>query len=140
MTQQASIDLSQRHFQTTRHGITMIGTWLDLGDAYQACAALIRAGEEFNEHTQPYIITSNILWKWADETGDARFIATQLHAIMETLRLSFDERTSYRLMMFINDRIGDILGIPPFPPKPRDAVAEVTITNTATGHSREGLV
>jgi hypothetical protein len=132
----ASIDLSQRAFAYQRHEITGVGTWLLIDGDYHPCLALLRRGEEMSGATRPYIITLDKAWIWDERIGDGAQTARQLLNICESLRLEPDERNIFRIYGFINDHLGDLISMPPFPPNVREAgtvIGEVTVTDRATG-------
>jgi hypothetical protein len=136
---QPALDLSQRHWTKTRHGITAIGTWIRLEGISRPCMVLIRAGSEYDDRTVPCVITVDRAFEWEPQTAD--FAQTILRAIgfCEALRLSLDKHNVVRLMNFVNDHLSDLLSIPPFPVSQLDipVVAEITLVDTKTGRTIE---
>lgn len=135
----ASIDLAVRKFARRRGEITAVGTWLHIDGKVIPCMALFRAGEETAEFTRPSIITNDRAWIWSEQIGDEAETTRQCLLIADALRLGNDEVSLRRIRTFIHDTLDDLLKIPPYPPAgaPRNAIAEVTVTNKATGRSHE---
>lgn len=135
----ASIDLTKRVWSHERRGIVAIGTWLfDIEGRNRPCMVLIRAGEEYSEHTIPCVVTVDKAWIWSEEIGDPAEAARTAFSFTQALRLNeHDPREVIRLSMFINDMLGDLLTIPPYVPTARETVADVVVTDAATGRSHE---
>lgn len=137
---QIVLDLSLRHWEKTRHGITAIGTWLRQEDGWRPCMVLIRAGGEYDPHSVPCTITVDQAFHWEPSTAIS-FEQTMMKAIgfCDALRLSLDRHTVVRLMDFVNDFLSDLISMPPLPEsaiEPTD-VAHITMVNHTTGRSRE---
>jgi hypothetical protein len=132
------LDLSRRQWTKTRGPITAIGTWLRLDGSFQPCIVLIRAGSERDDRLIPCVVTLSRAYVWdprtSDDMGEATMTAIQF---ADTLRLTIDKHTVTRLIMFINDMLGDLLTIPPYRPDDAPTVAEATLINHSTGRTVE---
>ena len=136
----AQLDLNKRHWTRTKGPITLIGTWIrDRFDRWQPCMVLIRTGDELSDHLWPCVITMDKAWVWDTVIGDEREAGETLAGFLDPLRLPPNTSTIVGLFNLINDHLGDLLTIPPYPMEFRDGavVAEATIVNHTTGQSRE---
>jgi hypothetical protein len=138
---ETKLDLAQRHFTKVKNGLAFIGTWITMPypEGVKPCLVIIRNGEEKHEATMPCVITSDKAHVWSiTGMGDPREAARQASTFCEALRINTDLKSVIQLHMMIDDLLGDLLHIPPFPPK-RDApvIAEVTMTNQQTGEVKE---
>lgn len=135
------LDLSRRAFDFQRGNITVIGTWVQLDfRRWRPCLVLVRTGEELREDTWPCVVTVDQAWIWSEEIGDPQRAAHQAMAFAQALRLGDTPQTVIRIASLIHDHLGDLLGIPPYQGPDDEPVAEVTITDRATGRTREVLV
>jgi hypothetical protein len=136
-----TLDLSQFHFKRSRSGLCFMGCWLVTPDGTKPCLVIIRDGEERHDATVPCIVTSDKAYIFSANTGvgDPAQAARTCRQFCEMLRLPTDIKSVIKLHLMIDDHIGDLFHLPPFPPK-RDktaAVAEVTLTNLDTGAVKE---
>lgn len=133
-----SIDLSHRHWLIVRGDITVIATWLHQGiDSHRPCIVLIRTGDERSEHCAPYVITVDNAYVWDLSPASIPLAHYQTIKIAQQLRLSEDKRTFMRIAMLVHDLLDHLLIIPPYQPRDSEVVAEVTMTNRATGKTKE---
>lgn len=133
------LDLNKSVWTKTRGGITAIGTWVRVEGDFRPCMVLIRAGSEYDDRLIPCVILQDRAWVYDEATGDPAEAARTLALFAPYLGLALtDARSCMRLMLFINDMLGDLLHIPPYQ-HDRDApvVSEITLINHTTGKSLE---
>lgn len=134
----ARLDLNVRHWAKQRHELMAVGTWINIEGRQKPCMVLFRAGVPY-DRIQPYVITGDKAWVWSEDIGDPANAARQCFAICEQLNLEPTEKMIFRIVGFVNDHLGDLLTIPPYPPvaAPANVIAELVITNRSTGEAHE---
>lgn len=131
-----SLDLKLRHFVTTRRGLTAIGSWLFLDDGQVApCLVLVRAGEELSELSVPCVVPWTEAVYWGPGFPDKRHAIICTAQFCTALRLAEHPSSFHLVRGLIEDLLGDLLHIPPFPPaRPAEApIAELTVTDHGSG-------
>lgn len=132
------IDLAQRAFTFSRKGLTAIGTWIKIDGRWRPCMAIIRTGDELNPACRPCIVAADNAWIWDENIGDPRRTAHVVVDFLKALRMDMNRPQDHiDLVLFVQDHLGDLLGIPPRPPQKGEVVAELTMTETDTGRVRE---
>lgn len=139
-----TLDLAKRHFQHTINGIIVIGTWyLREGRRYEPCLVLLHSMRPIAAgRTIPIIIPLSDAWRWAihGEVGDP------LHCVM-----SMDEwfrdgllmgqvgnrKDHMRVLDAVNQRLPDLINMPPKPKGEAFIAGEVLIVNQTTGEVTE---
>jgi hypothetical protein len=134
-----AIDLEKRAFTFTSQGITGIGTWVRTGNGFRPCMVLIPAGRELDEWLIPCVVMMDRAWIWSEEVGDPAEAARTAINFAEALGYNpYDRRAVFRIARLINDHLDDLLKIPPY--TETQTVADVIITNTATGQVTEAEI
>lgn len=119
------LDLGKRHWVSSRYGLTLIGTWVQLSSGWRPCIAVVRDGHpEFT----PCVIPLDNAWHWSPRHGTPY---PRAQAIL--IRLGVDPNNQdnvHKLIGFVNDRMHDLVTMPPRPPdaaEHAEPVAAVTI-------------
>jgi hypothetical protein len=129
------LDLSKRLWETSRFGLTAIGTWARIDDRWRPCMAIVLN----HGPLRPAIISVDDAWKWSDIIGTPQPLATRMLAF---LGVAVTEENLAKLITLVNSRMQDLLSIPP---RPRDAeehaepVAELTINDEFNGRTEAEL-
>lgn len=132
-----AIDLARRAWTFRRRGLTAIGTWINTGQRWRPCLVIIRTGEELGEHTVPCVVTIDRAWIWSEDIGDIVAAAHMTAQFLHALRLEPSSRNINRIRSLVHDLLGDLLTIPPRPPTDKEVVAEIIVTDRASGRTRE---
>lgn len=135
------LDLTVRAWTKDTRGLTAIGTWIRIEGRFRPCMVLIRAGSEYSDRTVPCVITMDRAFVWYEDPAignpyEAALIACQF---LEVLQAPVDQRNVRNLITVVNDLLGDLLSIPPYPEQQLDrpVVAEVVLTDNVTGRTVE---
>lgn len=139
-----ALDLKKRHFEVTKNGIIVIGTWLREGRRkFEPCLVLLHAGRPIQAgRTVPIVIKLADAWKWAlhGDVGDpahcVRSIMGWLHAELLPGNPA-SKRDHIQIMEVINSRLTDLIAMPPMPVGDRHTIADVIMTNKHTGATTE---
>lgn len=132
-----AIDLTRRAWTFRRRDLTAIGTWIDIGRRWRPCLVIIRTGDELNDHTVPCVVTIDRAWIWSEDIGDVFAAAHMTAQFLHALRLDPSATNINRIRGLVHDLLGDLLTIPPRPPADKEVVAEITVTDRASGRTRE---
>jgi hypothetical protein len=128
-----ALDLNRRHFTKTRGDITAIGTWLRLDQQWKPCMVLIPADTDYDDRLVPCVVTQDSAWMWSREVGDPASTVPLTRNFSQCLRFPDDPRTLIKIASFIEDMLGDLLRIPPFPQSEKSVVAEALVYDNNTG-------
>jgi hypothetical protein len=123
-----ALDLTTVAFERVTAGIRVYGTWY--GPRRRPCLALVPAhGIVSHERTEPCVVHVDDAWLW--ET-DGAYAARWSMIFAASLRLNpADIRDCIRVTSAVRDNMQDLLTIPPKPPVPQRAVAEIVRTDAA---------
>lgn len=135
------LNLTQRHATYARGDLTIIATWFEQEhNNWRPCLVIVRAGEEMAEDTIPCIIPLDGAWIWSEDHGNPRLWAQICYQFVQALRLSNPLQSMNRIGRMVHDVLGDLGTMPPYPGAEEVPVAELTITDRATGQTREVLL
>jgi hypothetical protein len=134
-----ALNLAERHFQSTLNGIIVIGTWLRDGRKFQPCLVLLHPMRPVAAgRTIPIVIPLSEAWRWAvhGEVGDP------LHCVL-TMNEWFrdglldgqigNRKDHMRVLDAVNQRLPDLIAMPPRPKGEQAVAADVTLINKQTG-------
>lgn len=139
MIERPAIDLRYQHFKSEKHGITIIGTWLNDGNDSQPCMVLLHSGRDVRPgKTVPCIIALDQAWRWAfhGEVGDpahcARLVATWIGtgALPGSV---WNQKDRMQVADAVNSRLPDLLAMPPRPRIGTLIIGEASITEKDSG-------
>ena len=125
------LDLTKRHFSYSRYGLTLVGTWYRVDQAWRPCFAV------FLNHAQrlrPAIIPLEHAWQWSDLIGEPQIRAAHVLGQLGVDPSNADNRN--KLISLVNSRMQELVEMPP---RPRDAehhadpVAELTLNSELHG-------
>lgn len=138
-----ALNLNQLHFKSTINGIVVMGTWLREGRRFQPCLVLLHPSRPIAAgRTVPVVIKLSEAWVWAMH-GD---VGNPLHCVLAMNEWFRDgllpgqignRKDHMRVLDAINQRLPDLIAMPPRPKGEQVAVAEVTLINKSTGEITE---
>lgn len=114
--EEPALDLTNYVFKRTRSGMTFFGTWVLTENGHRPCLAIIREGEELNEHTVPCVLTVDKAYAFDQFVGNAAVGAAIMAGFLERLRLEPTKANTFFLFSAINNQLDDLLSIPPYRP------------------------
>lgn len=138
-----AIDLRYRHFETEKHGIKIIGTWLTDKNNTQPCMVLLHGGRDIRAgKTVPCIIALDQAWRWAQhgDVGDPAHAARIVTAWLECGALpgshhSWKDRL--KVLDAVNSRLPDLIAMPPQPRFNKLIIGDAIIRDADTGRTIE---
>jgi hypothetical protein len=79
------------------------------------------------------VVTQDSAWMWSREVGDPALTVPLTRNFAQCLRFPDDPRTLIKVASFVEDMLGDLLRIPPFPQSEKSVVAEALVYDNNTG-------
>lgn len=138
-----ALDLGIYHWRHQRGNVIVLGTWQRLEDKIRPCLALIPADREFrdiNDRPTPYVISVDKAYIWAEEAGVGDPILAAYSACEIAATLGLSPHQAPFIARLINDLLGDLLKIPPYPYPELQTVAEITMRDPNTGRTVEAEI
>jgi hypothetical protein len=143
-----ALDLRRRHFEGSRNGIVVVGSWIRTDDSPipEPCMVLLDPTRPVARgRTIPVVIPLSEAWRWAahGDVGDPEHCGRQAFDWLANGYLPgnpHSPRDRMRVLDTINHYLPDLLSMPPAPkaeaPRRGASFGEVTIRNTKTGETR----
>lgn len=144
-----ALDLRRRHFEGSRNGIVVVGSWIRTDDSPipQPCLVLLHPTRPIAKgRTIPVVIPLGEAWRWAahGDVGDPEHCGARTFQWLAEGLLPgnpHSARDRMRILDTINHYLPDLLAMPPAPaaerPRKAPSFGEITITNKATGETRQ---
>lgn len=118
-----AIDLRYRHFESKRHNINIIGTWLydDADRSSQPCLVLLHGLRPIAKNrTMPCIIALDQAWRWAMHggVGDPEHCGRTVSDWLNRGYLpgsATNKKDLLRVLDVVNSRLTDLINMPPAP-------------------------
>jgi len=134
------LDLTQTHFTRVKGDITIYGAWC--GDDRRPCLALVPTIRYGLARFHPCIVHIDDAWKWnwRKGDGDPAYCAKASKVFARYLGLNeHSARDCAKVVVAIQDHIGDLFTIPP---KPTEAfvAADAIVTNLDTGKQKHAEI
>lgn len=137
---QPVLDLALRHFERTLGDVTVIGTWLLTTKRPVLCLVPSRPMPT-HDRVIPCLVPMDQAFEWDETTGDPQFCAVMSYQFAAALGLNPSEpRNVIFVTTLIRDSLGDLLNMPPFPSTEKAVMADVLMTDTNTGKTREAEI
>lgn len=140
-----ALDLNKRHFDATINGIRIIGTWFREGrNRSQPCLVLLdpRYTLRRGHRPPPVVIKLDDAWRWAmhGDVGDPAHCVAQVCEWMHNGILPGNPANKLAYMAIIdaiNQRLPDLIAMPPLPVEQGLIWGDLTATNRNTGETIE---
>lgn len=138
-----ALDLRQRHFERTKHGIVCIGTWLtnESDGRTQPCLVLLHASRPIAAgRTVPIVIPLDQFWRFVvaedKSLGDPQHAATSINEWLAKGWLPgnvHNPKDHLKVLDAINDNLRDLIHMPPKPRLGSYAIGDIEIRDKKTG-------
>lgn len=132
------LNLERAHFEVTIHQIRVTGTWLRRGpDNWTQCLALTD-GRKDPRKCVPCVIPLETSWIWAfhEDVGDPVkafvSITTWLREGLLPGEVGFS-KDYMKIVDAVNQRLPDLIAMPPRPPGDKIVIGEARVFNATTG-------
>jgi hypothetical protein len=141
-----ALDLTKYAFKQAHGDITVFGTWWlgdkDKAEGYWPCLVLVPTFRMFDTYSyQPCVVTLDLAWIWSEEQGSPEFAAETAMSFANSLGMTVDGDTCFRIASMIRDHLEDLIKrIPPRPTSHQDVVADILITDKNTGRQRHAEI
>lgn len=134
-----AIDLRHRHFEGKKHGILFVGTWLNDKNRSQPCLVLLHGSRPIAAgRTMPCIIAMDQAWRWAahNSVGDPEHCGRLVHDWLAKGYLPgspMSARDKLAVLDVVNERLPDLIAMPPRPRGDTAAIGEMVAIDRETG-------
>jgi hypothetical protein len=135
-----AINLMHRHFERTKHGIVVIGTWfthVDERGRTEPCLVLLSAYRPIMAgRTVPVVIPMSEAWRYA--VSDDPEVGDREHAhqsISEWRNQGLLPGGAVQILDAINDNLRDLYAMPPKPYLGGHAIGDIIIKDRASGET-----
>jgi hypothetical protein len=134
---QPVLDLSKRAWQKSYGDVTVIGTWT-LGNRRPTLALVPTRPKPTHDRVIPCLVPIDLAFAWDEHTGDPGHAAQMSMQFAAALGLNpVEPRNVVKVTMIVREHLGDLLMMPSMPETEREIVADVLLTDTNTGKTRE---
>jgi hypothetical protein len=136
-----ALDLNNVQFETRKHGIIVLGSWVRVDNRWQPCLVLLHGSRPVARNkTMPIVIPLSESWRWAlhGEVGDP---AHCVQKIIEWLHYGWlpgnpaNKNDHIKIMDAINTRLPDLIAMPPKPKGELYTIGEAIIRNVTSGEA-----
>ena len=136
--EEAVLDLTKAHFECVINQIRITGTWLRTGPGrWTQCLALTDGTKDIRTCT-PCVIPLETSWIWAfhGEVGDPAlaFRSTSTWLALGLLPGDVSRPADHlRIVGAVNERLPDLISMPPWQSQGKISIGEAKIINVTTG-------
>lgn len=133
-----AVQLWRAHFETTINQIRITGTWWQESPGHWTPCLALTDGRKHASRCIPCIIPLERCWAWAfhGDIGDPQEVFFTISKWLAEGLLPGETGRSgdyMRIVAAVNERLTDLIAMPPRPPGEEAAVGSIRIINTTTG-------
>lgn len=135
-----ALDLRRRRFEGSRHGIVVVGSWLnERGRSSQPCLVLLHPARPVAAgKTVPCVVPLSEAWRWAahGDVGDPEHVARVVNDWLANGYLPgniHSRRDRLAVLDAVNFYLPDLISMPPQPPADTAPVGEIVAIDRDTG-------
>lgn len=138
-----ALNLAETHFQQVLNGILVVGTWYRSGRSFEPCLVLLHPLRPIAAgRTVPIVIKLSDAWRWAihGEVGDPLHCVQAMNEWFDEGLLpgqAWNKKDHMRVLDAVNQRLPDLIAMPPRPKGERVLAGEMLMINQQTGEITE---